>query len=267
LNELGEERVSEVESWIQQSERMERMKAEYAEIVSVIERHKKSLVQVENQAKATLDVVRAYEDFIHTVGAGIKRIADATILDTDSMIMAERKLHLTVFRRYYLTLGDLLYKKELRLQELDRMMRQIDQSIAFCVETFDPALQKYREQRKELDRIKNEVSKKVTTMRQNGSKAASDFAATEDFLIAHGLQFTSPVIEMQEHLVEKKSMVLKMKKSVQEKEKAELEAESTGFESLNETTKQAKLTGMASLITPLTADPPPAKFKKLESYS
>eukprot|EP01006_Ploeotia_vitrea_P028814 TRINITY_DN61444_c0_g1_i1.p1 TRINITY_DN61444_c0_g1~~TRINITY_DN61444_c0_g1_i1.p1 ORF type:complete len:909 (+),score=98.87 TRINITY_DN61444_c0_g1_i1:36-2762(+) len=262
LKQLGEERYAEIEVWISETEKHERTKAQYDQVNLAIDKHKKTLADMLDQVRGISTIVQHYEGVVSKACTEVRRRADNSTVEIDNLALQEHKRHYEVFRKYYLTLGELIYKKEKRAEEIDRLIRTIDLQISISADTLDPHVQRHREFKKELERTKHTCRHKLDILRENGHKAAEDFKPTEAALATAGINIVSPLIELQEQNLERRAQLLQKVKTVVEQDKADVESESTGIEELSQSAKQARLAGRPSMIPPLSPSPPPSKWKR-----
>jgi len=262
LQELSEGRFKECENWMKEVEKHERRKVEYNAVLQVCEDHSRTLTEMLHDCNACEQLLRNFDEFIRGATKTITALADSTTAQCDDWALEDQKTYLVVFREFYMRLGEFLFKKQKRLEEVDRMIRNCEFQIDFCKETLDPDLHKYREQLKELQVRRVDVSERVQRMQVRGDDRAAQFMPHEDALRAAEYEFDSPLLEMHEDIVDRRARVLGQRQKFIDKDKEELvDKEAEGIEHLVVTTKQARKTGVSSLVHPLS----PGKGKKKES--
>lgn len=264
LQELAEGRFKETENWMKEVEKHERRKVEYNAVLKVCEEHSKTLTDLQHDCNNCEQLLRNYDEFIRGATKSITAMADAVTAESNEYALQEQKEYLVIFRQYYMQLGELLFKKQKRLEEVDRMIRNCEFQIDFCKETLDPDLHKYREQLKELQARRIETADRVARMQVRGDDRAAQFMPHEDALRAAQYEFESPLLEMHEDVVDRRARVLQQRQKFIDKDKEELvDKEAEGIENLVTTTKQARKTGVSSLIHPLS----PGKGSPGKGYS
>eukprot|EP01012_Entosiphon_sulcatum_P023757 TRINITY_DN2885_c0_g1_i2.p1 TRINITY_DN2885_c0_g1~~TRINITY_DN2885_c0_g1_i2.p1 ORF type:complete len:916 (+),score=228.55 TRINITY_DN2885_c0_g1_i2:106-2748(+) len=252
LVELGEARVQEIESWTKEVEKEERGKVEFNAVLQAGEEHLRQLQALRCDAVCCEDILKEFDGYIRLATQTVTQLSDAASSEGDVLALAEQQQYLQVFRKYYLWLGDYLYKKEKQLEETDRMLRNAQFQIDFAKETLDPNLNSYRDSLAELTIRRTKLWAKVDLLRQKGDERARQFEPHEEALRAAGMEFASPVLELQELTVERRNRALGLRQNVFEKDKEELlDKEAELLQKLVHNTKQAKKTGLASLVTPL----------------
>eukprot|EP00996_Jenningsia_fusiforme_P000510 NODE_144_length_3058_cov_27.366567_g133_i0.p1 GENE.NODE_144_length_3058_cov_27.366567_g133_i0~~NODE_144_length_3058_cov_27.366567_g133_i0.p1 ORF type:complete len:894 (+),score=263.37 NODE_144_length_3058_cov_27.366567_g133_i0:92-2683(+) len=255
LKELGDARYKEIEAWTKEVEKHERRKVEFNAILVVAEQHLVTLQELLYDCSTCDDALRDFDEFIRRAADDITSMADLASSEGDSLALSEQKRYLGAFRRFYIQVGELHFRRTKRLEECDRMLRNTEFQIDFCRETLDPDLQRYREQLKELQLRRAEVAERVKRLEQQGDERAIQFAPHEEALRAAGFEFESPLLEMQEETAERKNKVLKTRQVFLEKDKEELvDREERELQTLITSTKAARQSGISSLVRSLNSD-------------
>ena len=135
------------------------------------------------------------------------------------------KEHLEYFRMLYLTLGSIIYKKEKRLEEIDRTIRTTHIQLEFCVETFDPNAKKFSDTKKELYKLRQGVEEELAMLREKQAKALEDFKDSEEALDAAGIEFHHPVDENNEEVLTRRSKMVEYRAHVSKQEEVKIAAE------------------------------------------
>ena len=124
-----------------------------------------------------------------------------------------------------MTLGSLIYKKEKRLEELDRTIRTTHIQLEFCVETFDPNAKKFSDTKKELYQLRLGVEEELAMLREKQSKAMEEFKDSEDALDAAGIEFHHPVDENNEEVMTRRSKMVEYRAHLSKQEEVKISAE------------------------------------------
>ncbi|KAH8618195.1 putative Paraflagellar rod protein [Trypanosoma vivax] len=125
----------------------------------------------------------------------------------------------------YLTLGSLIYKKEKRMEEIDRNIRTTHIQLEFCVETFDPNAKKHADMKKELYKLRQGVEEELAMLKEKQSKALEDFKETEEALDAAGIEFNHPVDENNEEVLTRRSKMVEYRSHLTKQEEVKIAAE------------------------------------------
>jgi hypothetical protein len=166
---------------------------------------------------------------------------------------------LTVFEKYMLDIGELLYKKEKRVTEIERMRRNNTFSVEMCTEVLDPNAAKYEEQGKEMDYQKEQMEDKVQALRERADAACEIFQEIEDALNEMGYKFVHPKILMAEIMVDGTAHIMERKRQIYETEQQYIDADD---EDLGQSVSQLEVAKMSQsfrdlprLSTPNTNSP------------
>jgi hypothetical protein len=125
----------------------------------------------------------------------------------------------------YLTLGSIIYKKEKRLEEVDRTIRTTHIQLEFCVETFDPNAKKFSDTKKELYKLRQSVEEELAMLREKQAKSLEDFKDSEEALDAAGIEFHHPVDENNEEVLTRRGKMVEYRAHVSKQEEVKISAE------------------------------------------
>ena len=125
---------------------------------------------------------------------------EQTMRDVDASIEDERmKLHetrLSHFRDLYLTLGELQFKKERNLEELEKKISHVHIQQELAMETFNPKAKEFSEMKKSLSKVKDEMNSQLAVLEEKATLHIEAFKPTEVALIESGKSFVHPVEEL-----------------------------------------------------------------------
>jgi len=133
--------------------------------------------------------------------------------------------YLGVFRRLYKTLGQMVYKKEKRLEEIDRNIRTTHIQLEFCIETFDPNAKKHSDSKKDLYKLRASVEEEVQMLKDKMATALELFRPTEEALRQAGIEFVHPIEEVEEGNLQRRSKMVEYRAHVSKQEEVKIAAE------------------------------------------
>lgn len=253
LQKLSDERTKRLGEWMVKVEDHDRARIDYLQTVAVCQDHTQTLEYLKHDTDTCENLIVQFEEFIEIAIRQTKEVADKTSTEGDVLALDEQKRYLGLFRRFYMQLGELLFKKQKRLEEVDRMIRSCEFQIDFCKETLDPDLRRYRDQLKDLQIRRVEVSDRVSRLQIRGDDRASQFMPHEDALHKAGIEFDSPLLEMHEHVVDCRARVLEQRQKFIRRDKEELvDRETVSIDELVANTTAARNAGLSSMIMPLS---------------
>ena len=131
--------------------------ADRQQFLDVVSQHKKLLELTVYNCDLAVRCIGIIEELVAEGCNAIKARYDKTNQELADMRIDVHKEHLEYFRVLYLALGNLIYKKEKRLEEIDRNIRTTHIQLEFCVETFDPNAKKHSDMKKELYKLRQQV--------------------------------------------------------------------------------------------------------------
>ncbi|KAG8348925.1 putative paraflagellar rod protein [Trypanosoma vivax] len=118
--------------------------------------------------------------------------------EADEQLLEVRKERLEHFRGLYLTLGELQYKKERHMEELDKRIEYYHVQQELAMDTFNPKAKEFSKAKKDLLEVKETMQQQVELIAQKATQQLEDFRPTEKLLIASGVNFLHPVQELAE---------------------------------------------------------------------
>ncbi|CAD2219447.1 69 kDa paraflagellar rod protein [Angomonas deanei] len=210
---------------MEESDREERRRVEYQQFLDVCEEHKKLLELSVYNCDVAVRSVDLVEELIAEGCSAIKTRHDYTENDLHDLQLQIHQEYLEAFRRLYKTLGQLVYKKEKKLEEVDRQIRTTHIQLEFAIETFDPNAKKHSDKKKELYAQRAQVEEEVDMLKDKMAQALEHFAPTEDALHRAGVEFVHPAEEVEEGNLMRRSKMVEYKAHLAKQEEVRLAAE------------------------------------------
>lgn len=225
LQKFGTERFEEVKRRIEDVDREEKRRVEYAQFLDIASQHKKLLELTVYNCDLAIRCTGLIEELVSEGCAAVKSRHDKTNQELAELRIEVHKEHLEYFRMLYLTLGSLIYKKEKRLEEIDRNIRTTHIQLEFCVETFDPNAKKFSDMKKELYRLRQGVEEEIAMLKEKQSKSLEDFKESEEALDTAGIEFNHPVDENNEEVLTRRSKMVEYRAHLSKQEEVKIAAE------------------------------------------
>lgn len=225
LQKLGTDRFEEVKRRIEEVDREEKRRVEYQQFLEIASQHRKLLELTVYNCDLAIRCTGLVEEVVAEGCAAVKARHDKTNQDLAALRLEVHKEHLEYFRMLYLTLGSLVYKKEKRLEEIDRNIRTTHIQLEFCVETFDPNAKKHSDTKKELYKLRQSVEEELAMLKEKQAKALEDFKESEEALDAAGIEFNHPVDENNEEVLTRRSKMVEYRAHLSKQEEVKIAAE------------------------------------------
>ncbi|ESL05554.1 paraflagellar rod protein 3 [Trypanosoma rangeli SC58] len=225
LQKLGTERFEEVRRRIEEIDREEKRRVEYSQFLEVASQHKKLLELTVYNCDLAIRCTGLVEELVSEGCAAVKARHDKTSQDLAALRLEVHKEHLEYFRMLYLTLGSLIYKKEKRMEEIDRNIRTTHIQLEFCVETFDPNAKRHADMKKELYKLRQGVEEELAMLKEKQAKALEEFRESEEALDAAGIEFNHPVDENNEEVLTRRSKMVEYRSHLSKQEEVKIAAE------------------------------------------
>lgn len=148
----------------------------------------------------TVDASDEVTDLFHElVSSGSNAISNrikSLESDIETMRVTLHEQRLAQFRNLYLTLGDLQYKKERNLEELDKKIEQVHIQQEIAMDTFNPKARELANAKKELVAIREEMQSQIAVIHGKAQLQIEYFKPTEEALLQAGKEFVHPVDEL-----------------------------------------------------------------------
>jgi len=199
IHVLGEERLAIVEKQLRAVDQEKRRNIEVAQFQEFHKQHTTILRSTLQNTEAAEEVT----DIIDEMLCNGCNAAESYLRHVESTIEDERKrtheVRLSHFRNLYLTLGDLQYKKERNMEELDKKIAQAHINQELAMETFNPKAKEFSQMKKDLVKVREEMEQQLHVLQEKSTLHIEAFKPTETALIKSGKQFVHPVAEL-EHM-------------------------------------------------------------------
>jgi len=256
LQKLGTERFEEVKRRIEEDDREEKRRVEYHQFLDVVSQHKKLLELTVYNCDVALRTVGLTEELVAEACTAVKTRHEYTAQELADLRLEVHKEYLEFFRMLYLTLGNLIYKKEKKLEELDRNIRTTHIQLEFCIETFDPNAKKFSDAKKQLYMVRAQTEEELAMLKEKQAKAQEDFQATEEALVATGIDFQHPADEQNEEILSRRAKMVEYRAHLSRQEEVKIAAEREELRRM----KQLRLSRSGSphsgaLMSPLSSGP------------
>jgi len=225
LQKLGTERFEEVKRRIEENDREEKRKVEYQQFLDVVGQHKKLLELSVYNCDLAIRSIGIIEELVAEGCSAIKARYDKTNQELADMRLQVHQEYLEAFRRLYKTLGQLVYKKEKRLEEIDRNIRTTHIQLEFAIETFDPNAKKHSDNKKDLYKLRAQVEEELEMLKDKMAQALEMFGPTEDALHQAGIEFVHPAEELEESNVNRRSKIVEYRAHLAKQEEVKIAAE------------------------------------------
>jgi len=225
LQKLGTERFEEVKRRIEENDREEKRKVEYQQFLDVVSQHKKLLELTVYNCDLAIRAIGIIEELVAEGCSAIKARYDKTNQELADLRLLVHQEYLGVFRRLYKTLGQLAYKKEKKLEEVDRQIRTTHIQLEFCIETLDPNAKKHSDSKKDLYKLRANIEEEVQMLKDKMATALELFRPTEEALVQAGVEFVHPIEEVEEGNIQRRSKMVEYRAHMAKQEEVKIAAE------------------------------------------
>jgi hypothetical protein len=253
---LNQERVHEVEAILQERELWEQAKAEHSQFVATLEEHKNWVSTLANIGGTTHEIGDHFTEYFEKIPDLINGKSANVWEHTKGYLATELRRYLNHFREYMTDLGDLIYTKEKRVDELQRRIRNLEYAISISPDTLDPNVSKYKQSISELESMVETTTTAMRSLQQAGDEEIEKFTECEIALKEDGEDFVHPKIEMTESKMAKRGQLLEKKMTMQHSEKAYLDEDNELLAETSVVVRKAKSANQSNLIPSLGRSSP-----------
>eukprot|EP01006_Ploeotia_vitrea_P043023 TRINITY_DN66677_c2_g5_i1.p1 TRINITY_DN66677_c2_g5~~TRINITY_DN66677_c2_g5_i1.p1 ORF type:complete len:703 (-),score=99.71 TRINITY_DN66677_c2_g5_i1:2-2110(-) len=256
LQKLSAERVEEVKRRVEDNEVEEKRKVEYHQFLDAAAQHRKLLELTIHNCDAMLRGITLVEDLVSEIGAALKARYSKCTIDLGDQKLRIHQQYLDAFARLYKTLGQLIYKKERRLEEIDRQIRNAHIQLEFSIETFDPNAKKHSDEKKQLYNERAKVEEGLQQLKEKLKMHEEQFAPTAAALRYAGIEFTHPADLVEDGNLQRRSKMVEYKVHLHNAETSKLTAERENIRRSKQLlVKGSPLSGTGSHVDPYSPGP------------
>lgn len=214
LEALEQERNREYQRRLAEKDKDEHRRAEYAKFIATIEAH---TIPLERTVKNTDIMTHGCDVTEELLNNGFGAIG-SDLTERAKLLRVVRveahKEHVEVFRALLVELGDIIYRKERMIEEIDKKVQQAHIQQELLAETFNPNARKFGEMKKSLLASRDELEEDVEHLKQRAEAALNAFHYTEQALHEAGVEYVHPVTEQQHHTLAMRAKMIEFKAMV-----------------------------------------------------
>jgi hypothetical protein len=243
LISLGNFRYEEIKKRAKALERNEKRIVEYQHFLEFVNQHKQLLQLTIKNCELAEEITDTVDEFISSGCNAIERRMRDVEKEIEAKKIEVHEEYLDSFRSMYLTIGDLHYKKERNMEELDKKIQLAHIQQEFAMETFNPKAKEWSQQKKQLNSERKAMEDQIGELRGRANLYIEWFGPTQKALIEAGKDFKHPVEELQETNASRANKLVEYHDLMtrQEDDEAEYAAELAEIERLRALTASQEL--------------------------
>lgn len=225
LRKLADQRFDEVQRRISDNEEEQKRKVEHASLLAAIAQHKQLIDFSILNCDFYLSTIDTIDDIVSDLGRNLHRHSVKCIYDVSDIKSVIHMEYLETFRRLYKVLGQLMYKKEKKLEEVDQHIRNEHMQLEFSIETFDPNAKRHSDKKKQLYEERSVAEEELQTLKDKLQTIEDLFAPTAEYLRVQGIEFVHPSEEVEESNLARRSKMVGYRTHLARKQELKLQAE------------------------------------------
>uniref|UniRef100_A0A7S1I7X9 Uncharacterized protein n=2 Tax=Eutreptiella gymnastica TaxID=73025 RepID=A0A7S1I7X9_9EUGL len=249
LEKLNVSKNQEIEKWSRKKEEYTRNQKQSELTIEGCTRHEAALEELVADLETCENILNSWEPLCQRAKKKAFAYIEDSAAEREEMTIAEIRRYVSVFRRYWMTIGDVVFKKEKRLEEINRQIRSTEFLVEFTKETLDPELHRYKETLGDLQINRDNVTKKLDEAMIRSEDQYTTYLPWEQKLRDLGEDVESPVVQQTEVQMENRTRLLKVRENHLNKDRNELVVkEKKELESHKEMVQSKSAPPMAALL-------------------
>jgi hypothetical protein len=198
LVRLATERRDEVDRRTRTIEREERRRCNMGHFEAFSAGHLALLGNSLQSCEAEEELGRIMQEVVLSACTAVNTTVSHMQEELDKTQLNAYHEHADRFRDQYLNLGELLYKKERLVEELDRKIAMCNMQQDIAMQTFDPKARVLSQQRGMIELEKAQVQRFIAVLQGKADLYVESFKPTEKALSGLSQSFTHPVALLQD---------------------------------------------------------------------
>jgi hypothetical protein len=198
LGALEDERHQECKRRIEEKVKDETRRNEYTVFRKVADAHAATLDRTIKNCDINIHCAKLMHEFVNTGFNTIQRYITEIKTESDSELLSAQKTHLDMFRGLLFTLGDLDYKKGKRIDEVAENIQAAHIQQELCSDSLNPNAKKFSDAKRELLRVRDELSQELNDLKERQRIAAEQFEPTETALVRANVEHVHPTEELED---------------------------------------------------------------------
>eukprot|EP01002_Notosolenus_urceolatus_P008713 NODE_330_length_2223_cov_358.904324_g261_i0.p1 GENE.NODE_330_length_2223_cov_358.904324_g261_i0~~NODE_330_length_2223_cov_358.904324_g261_i0.p1 ORF type:complete len:681 (+),score=319.89 NODE_330_length_2223_cov_358.904324_g261_i0:217-2043(+) len=212
LEQLEKERYKEVKRRVEEKEKDEHRKMEFAHFCSVADAHAAALDNTIRNCDTYSHCTEMVQEFINSATRALEGDLDANGSEGSGNLLTSHINHLEAFRGLYLEVGALVHKKDRRVAEIDKQIQGAHIQQELAAETYNPNAKKFSEAKKQLLAQREVVEEEMASLKSRAEAGLRQFkAVSEGPLREAGVEYVHPVLEQQQLEIERKAKMVEYK--------------------------------------------------------
>eukprot|EP01012_Entosiphon_sulcatum_P016137 TRINITY_DN21067_c0_g1_i4.p1 TRINITY_DN21067_c0_g1~~TRINITY_DN21067_c0_g1_i4.p1 ORF type:complete len:644 (+),score=165.29 TRINITY_DN21067_c0_g1_i4:98-2029(+) len=211
LGKLAKERYEEIQTRIANFETAEKHKVSFSNFTSFTKRHREALQATIKNCEMQEYLAQLARDFVRGRCETLVMCANDRKNEVEDFRSRFHEEYLANFRAMYLTNGELVYKKQRTAEQLEAQIQTTEARFQLCMETWDPEAKVYSQQKKDLVKLRDDMSEQIGKLEQNQQLYLEWFEPTEKYLQLTDRPFVHPKDELDRRNEERAGKLIEYK--------------------------------------------------------
>jgi hypothetical protein len=202
MRRLSEQRLDLLHNAADEKQREEMRVANYNEFTTVLADHLAHLQRLKDVADNYCLMAAGLQEYLRDMTTKIA--AKDVEGELGALTREEAERYLKYYRQYVFTTGDLVTKKELRVETLNRQRRLAQLQKDTAIAALDPDAKQHSERQADIDRKVDKCMRDAAKLRTELEGSARNFALVEEILQRHNVEYDHPNAQRGENAAEDK---------------------------------------------------------------
>ena len=196
LVQLSADRREEVDKRVKLVEREERRRVSMIHFLEFAKAHGDLLETAARGAEADELLGEMFTEILQGCVAASNQATKRYQARTTQLRLATLNEHKDHFRKQYLLLGELMFKKDRSMDELEQKLVFAQTQQELAMDSFNPRAKEFAVLSKEVEERKRSVKQEIDDLRSKASLYVEAFKPTEKALALEGITFEHPLHEL-----------------------------------------------------------------------
>eukprot|EP01006_Ploeotia_vitrea_P056576 TRINITY_DN68110_c6_g14_i2.p1 TRINITY_DN68110_c6_g14~~TRINITY_DN68110_c6_g14_i2.p1 ORF type:complete len:594 (+),score=67.69 TRINITY_DN68110_c6_g14_i2:106-1887(+) len=212
VKQLGQDRIQHLQKRVQLRKDDLRNEAEFAGFMEYANTRKRTL-------QVNISTCEAFTRCHNIFAEAIRLAADGTVaalakINEDELTKTKDEAKLEYFghfRELYLTIGDLIYKKERVCDEVDQHLESADLQFELTSDSSDPMAKRHAQDKAAARAIQKDLKTEILMLSKKAKELDATFQPIQAYLTSKGLMPKHPADELFDQNLEKRKRLLEVR--------------------------------------------------------
>eukprot|EP00759_Apiculatamorpha_spiralis_P041663 PhF_6_TR40211/c0_g1_i3/m.59712 len=209
--QLERDRHDVIKVRLDEKQKQEQRVREYKTFCDVADTHARLLDATMKTCESTIHSCNVLGDSVdagfHALHVEFKKLDE----ELTKVLLDTQTAHYDSFRNLYFSLGDLLLKRDKKIEEIDTNIQAAHIQQELCTESLNPNAKKFSDMKRDLLQLREELERDIGLLKQRAAAAVEGYNPTEEALSKIMPDYQSPVEEQEDRRLQQRARMLEYK--------------------------------------------------------